>query len=83
MDLKQILKQVRIDVITNTVFINNRFFNFTYTTINKNKVYDDYKESYRYLGGLQCEYDIDSNEYKCLEDKLIIIAEKVLEGIKC
>jgi len=81
MDLKQILKQIQIDVIKNTVFITSRYFNFNYTPIDKEKVKEKYQKSYRYLGGFQSEYDVDSKEYKRLEDKLIVIAEKVLEGI--
>ena len=74
----EILKNLRIDKLgENTVFIQNRFFNFSYT-IADTVVKDEYKGMHRYFGGLQSEYHEDSPEYKLLENWLCELADKVL-----
>lgn len=78
MKKSEILKQIRIDKLgSDTIFIQNRFFNFSYTVANS-VVKEEFKDKYRYFGGLQSEYDSDSIEYKQLEKWLCEIAEKVL-----
>lgn len=75
---KELLKQFRIDKLgSDTVFITNRHFNFSYT-IADTVVKDEYKGKYKYFGGLQCDYNESSEEYKNLEKWLIEIAEKIL-----
>lgn len=77
MNIQEYLKQIRIDVIKNTVFINNKSFEFCYTPAN-DVVKDEFKDEYRYFGGLQCEFEPDSKDYITLENKLCDIAEDVL-----
>lgn len=72
MDLNQILKQIRIDIVLGTVFIQNRNVNFCYT------IPKDQTSVENYFGGLQCEYDVDSPEYEKLENELCRIAWNVL-----
>lgn len=75
---KELLKQFRIDKLgSDTVFITNRHFNFSYTIADA-VVKDEYKGKYKYFGGLQCDYNESSEEYKNLEKWLIEIAEKIL-----
>lgn len=73
----EILNNTRINVITNTVFMRNPEFNFTYTKAD-DVVQEKYKGKYRYFGGLQCNYEQGSDEYKELENKLCDIAEAIL-----
>jgi len=78
MKKQEVLKRFRIDKIgDDTIFIQNKFFNFSYT-IADSVVKDEFKGQYRYFGGLQCDYDQNSEEYKNLEKWLIEIAERTL-----
>lgn len=78
MKKSEILNQIRIDKLgTDTIFIQNRFFNFSYTTADS-VCREDLKGQYRYFGGLQSPYDQESVEYKQLEKWLCEIAERVL-----
>lgn len=61
----------------NTVFIMNNLFNFSYTEANS-IVKDEFKNKYRYFGGLQCSYNEESPEYIRLEKWLCEIAENIL-----
>jgi len=82
MKKNEVLNRIRIDKLgNNTVFIQNKYFNFSYTIANT-VVKDEFKDKYKYFGGLQCEYSQDSNEYKSLEEWLCDIAESVLESCK-
>ena len=75
----EILHSYRIDKMgKETVFISNRFFNFSYT-IAYNIVKDEFKGQYRYFGGLQSEYLEGSKEYNELEKWLCEIAENTLK----
>jgi hypothetical protein len=75
MTKKETLKGYRVDKLDDsTVFISNRYFNFSYT-IADSVVKDEYKGQYRYFGGLQCDYLKDSENYKNLEKWLFEIAE--------
>lgn len=79
MKKKEILSRVRIDRMDdNTVFILNRFFNFSYTKPDS-LVKDEFIGKYRYFGGLQCDYEPGSVEYNNLERWLCDLAEKVLD----
>ncbi len=74
-----IQKSYRIDVLDkNTCFISNRFFNFSYTKADA-VVKDEFKGIYKYFGGLQCEYEQDTPEYKALEQFLSEKAEILLK----
>ena len=70
-------KQFRIDVITNTVFISSKHFQFTFTPADS-LVKEEYIGKYRYIGGLQCDHDSESEEYKRLERWLCELAEQTL-----
>lgn len=74
----EILKNYRVDKLgDNTIFIGNREFNFSYTVANS-VVKDEFRNQFRYFGGLQCNYHDDSIEYKNLEKWLCEIAEKLI-----
>ena len=76
MDLNQVLKQLRIDIVLGGVFIQNRHVNFHYTPAKGQKSVENY------FGGLQCEYEVDSKEYEQLENELCRIAWNVLNICK-
>lgn len=80
MDLTPYVKALEIDVMGKTIFMSNKFFQFSYTPA-KDIVKDEFKDEYRYFGGLQCEFEVDSYEYKRLEKKLCEIAEAVLASL--
>jgi hypothetical protein len=78
MKKKDILKRYELNKLDdNTVFIQSRDFNFSYTKADS-VVKDELKGQYRYFGGLQCGYEEGSNEYKILEKWLCEIAENSL-----
>ena len=81
MKKKELFKQMSIDVLGTTVFIKctNAFFSYTPA---KDILKDEFKDQYRYFGGLQCNYDSNSEEYKRLENWLCEIAENILKTIK-
>lgn len=75
---KELLRRYRIDKLDdNTVFITSRVFNFSYTVANS-IVRDEYKNQYRYFGGLQCDFEEGTQDYKLLEGWLCEIAETTL-----
>ena len=79
MKKSEVLKQIRIDKISDdTVFIQNKLLNFAFTLVDS-VCREGLKGQYRYFGGLQCDYDSDSPEYKQLEKWLCEIAESVLD----
>ena len=79
MEKKEILKAYKIEKLDdNTVFVNNNNFMFFYT-IADSVVKDEYKGKYRYVGGLQCNFKKDSDNYKLLESWLCEIVEKILK----
>lgn len=60
-----------------TVFINGDGFDFMYTVADS-VVKEKYKGKYRWIGGLSCNYEKNTEEYKELEGKLCRIAEIIL-----
>lgn len=79
MKKKEILKAYRIDKLDdNTVFINNKDFNFSFTKIDS-IVKEEFIGQYKYFGGLQCNFKEGSEQYKNLEKWLIEIAEFILK----
>ena len=70
-------KNLHIDIIGNTVMIQNKAFNFSWTQADA-VVKDEFKGKYRYFGGLQSGFDSESLEYKELENKLAELAETIL-----
>ena len=79
MKKQEVLNQFRIDKIgTDTVFIQNKFFNFSYTVADS-VVKEELKGKYKYFGGLQCDFEQGSEEYKNLEKWLIEIADITLK----
>ena len=82
MKKSEVLKQLRIDKLgSDTVFIQSKLFNFSFTLADS-VCREDLKGQYRYFGGLQCDYDSDSPEYKQLEKWLCEIAQNVLNVCK-
>ncbi len=78
MKKQEALQRLRIDKLDNsTVFIQNRYFNFSYTYAAE-ILREEHKDKYRYFGGLQCDYPEGSDNYRNLENWLIELAEKVL-----
>ena len=80
MKRSEILSNYQVNVLdNNSVFIQNRHFNFCYMYADK-YLKEEYKGKYRYLGGLQCDFQQGTAEYKELENWLVEIAENVLES---
>ena len=78
MKKSEYLKRYRlVKLDDSTVSIDNKFFSFSYTRAD-HIVKDEFKGMYRYLGGLQCEHEPETQEYKNLESWLCELAEKVL-----
>jgi hypothetical protein len=81
MTKKEILSSYRVDKLgSSTVFIRNKHFDFAYTIAN-HVVKDEFKDKYKYFGGLQCNYNDDTEEYKNLEKWLCEIAEQTLKHV--
>ena len=66
-----------IKLDSSTVFIKSKEFDFAFTKADS-VVKDEFKGQYRYFGGLQCNYQKESNEYSILEKWLSEIAELIL-----
>lgn len=81
MKKQELFKQISIDILGTTVFIKCTNVLFSYTPA-KDILKDEFKDQYRYFGGLQCGYDPDSEEYKRLESWLCDMAENILKTIK-
>lgn len=78
MKKSDILKNYRLTKLDeNTVFISNPHFDFAFTRADS-IVKDEFKGQYRYVGGLQSNYNNESPEHKNLENWLCEIAESVL-----
>jgi len=78
MKKKEILKNYTINKLgEDTIMITGKSFMFSYTKSNS-ICKDEYKDQYRYFGGLQCEYVEGSNNYKELEKWLCEIVEKLI-----
>lgn len=85
MNIDEILNDYKYYKLSySTIFIESKFFIFAYTKI-EGVVSKEYSEMYRYFGGLQCKFKVDSIEHNLLEDELCNIAEKILnkKEIKC
>jgi len=77
---RELLKKYRVDKLDDkTVFISSKRFYFSYTIANS-VVKEEYKNQYRYFGGLQCEFEEGTEEYKLLESWLCEIAEQILNS---
>lgn len=82
MKKKEVLNRLSIDVLgDDCVFINNKHISFAYQVADT-VIKEEFKGMYRYFGGLQCDYEQDSPEFKLLEKWLCEIAESVLKKIK-
>ena len=79
--MRQLPKNITINVLGNTVFIRSAEFDFSYTPA-KNIVKEAFKEQFRYFGGLQHNHPDESNEAKQLEKDLIELAETILKTLK-
>lgn len=78
MKKEEILRNYQVTKLdNNTVFIKSKSFEFSYTEANS-VVKEEFKDQYRYFGGLQCNHNQDSVEYKQLEKYLCEIAEFIL-----
>jgi hypothetical protein len=75
---KDILNRYRVTKLGNTVMIDSDTYSFSYTAAN-DIVKEEYKNKYRYFGGLQCGYSEGSEAYKTLEKYLCEIAEFILD----
>lgn len=77
-EIDNLLKRYTIDKLDNiTVHIWNKQFQFSYTIADA-VVKEEFKGKYNYFGGLQCNYESDSNLYKLLEEKLCSVAKSIL-----
>ena len=78
MKRSEILSNYRVDKLDeNTIFVQNRHFNFSYTVADS-IVKEEFKGKYEYFGGLQCNFEKGSENYKNLEKWLIEICRKLL-----
>ena len=75
-DLNKIFKRFNCFVDGNTVAIDNEHFNFTYNTVDILK--EEYKDKYRYFGGIQSNYEPDSEYENLITNKCVTIAEYLL-----
>lgn len=75
---KELLKDYKIDKLGNTFFMQNKHFNFCYT-IPSSVLKPEFVEGVRYFGGLQCNFQQDTQEYKNLENWLCEIIEKLIK----
>jgi hypothetical protein len=77
-NINKLTTRLVIDKLDNvTVLITNKELSFSYTIADA-VVKEEFKGKYKYLGGLQCNYDSESEMYNLLEQKLCLLAENVL-----
>ena len=81
MKVRETFKQFRIDVIDTTVFISSKSFNFSYTAAN-DIIKPEFRNKFRYFGGLQSGFEENTPEYRQLEGWLCDLAESTLIQIK-
>lgn len=74
----ELLKNLEINKLGTTIMINSKEFSFCYTKADS-IVKEEFKGQYRYFGGLQCNFNEGSPEYKYLEGWLCDICENLLE----
>lgn len=79
MTKKEALKNITIDKLGNTIFIQNKFISFSYTPGDDYMIKDEYKGKFRYFGGLQCGFPEGSPEYYNIETWLCELAEMILK----
>lgn len=79
--MRQLPTNLSINVLGTTVFIRSKEFDFSYTPAN-DVVKDEFKDQYRYFGGLQHNHPAESVEAKQLEKDLIDLAETILKTLK-
>ena len=72
--------QFEIHVLGNSVFIFCDQFNWAYTPADA-VVKTEYKGKYRYFGGLQSEYEENSDEYEDLEKQLLELSETIINSL--
>jgi len=78
-EIDKVLERYNIYKLDNiSVSIYNKEFNFSYTIADKVVKYE-FKGKYKYFGGLQCNYEVESELYNLLETRLAIIAQNVLK----
>jgi hypothetical protein len=71
---------MNISIIGKAVFIKSEDYNFMYDKEMSNcEKANDINEVYRYYGGLRCNYEDSSEEYKELEQSLCMMANSVLK----
>lgn len=74
MEKSEELKRLQINVLDPyTIVIKGDNVFFSYSPVN-----DKFKDKYRYFGGLQCNYEFDTAEYKQIEKWLCEICENLL-----
>lgn len=72
------LKKLQINVLDPyTIVIKGDNVFFSYTSLD-----DTEKEKSRYFGGLQCNYEVDTAEYKQIEKWLCEICENLFTVLK-
>lgn len=78
MKKSEILKRYTVNKLDDkTVFINSKEFEFAFTKVSS-ILKEEFREKYRYIGGLQCEFLEGSPDYNLLENWLCEIAEMIL-----
>jgi len=74
MKKKDLFKNITITKRGTTIFMNNNHISFSYTPAN-DIVKDEFKDKYRYFGGLQSNYHEDNEDHKNIEKWLCELAE--------
>ncbi len=73
------MKNLRINTIGKMVSISSDNFNFCYDKEMSNcPIANDVTNIYSYMGGLQCNYKEDTDEYKKLHNRLCELANYIL-----
>jgi len=77
-EINTLLKRISIEKLDDvTVIIHSKNISFSFTLANA-VCKDEFKDKYRYFGGLQCNYEVGSEMYILLEKRLCLVAENVL-----
>lgn len=77
-EINTLLKRISIEKLDDvTVIIHSKSISFSFTLANA-VCKDEFKDKYRYFGGLQCNYEVGSEMYILLEKRLCLVAESVL-----
>ena len=74
------MKHISINIIAKSVTIKSDDFSFMYDKeLSNDPRANELNDIYRYYGGLQCNFDDNSEDYKELEKKLCMFSNSLLK----